>query len=258
MTGFLVFVGAFLLEAMAETVLLKSGKVVDGKILEKTAQEVRVDFFGVPLTFSLDGVDAIDGERGFASVASVAVSGREVLTADAQAYGVSDRQEAFDQDFPQSRFSKDAAFMVQYVLFRRKADEGRKEEALSIMDEIGKIVSRYPEGRLERFTCQKVRQVDPVVVDIPFKYAVPYFRGYLGVKLKDFDAALKWMGFIEKDYKVSEYGKGLFIQQVHGTLIESLMDVGQLEQARTAAQRAVDQFPDSPWMEGWQKLLQQE
>jgi len=95
-------------------------------------------------------------------------------------------------------------------------------------------------------------------VDIPFKYAVPYLRGYLEVKWKDFDAALKSMGFIEKDYKVSEYGKGLFIQQVHGLLIESFMGAGELEQARMAARRAVDQFPDSPWTEGWQKLLQQE
>lgn len=49
--------------AFAETVTLKSGRVVDAEILERTDEYVKVDFKGVGLTFYMDEVKAINGER---------------------------------------------------------------------------------------------------------------------------------------------------------------------------------------------------
>jgi hypothetical protein len=45
----------------AETIVLKSGKTVEGKLIEKTDKYIKIDFQGVPLSYFLDEVDSIDG-----------------------------------------------------------------------------------------------------------------------------------------------------------------------------------------------------
>lgn len=46
----------------AETIILKSGKTIDGKIIERTDKYVKIDFYGVPLTYFLDEIDKVEGE----------------------------------------------------------------------------------------------------------------------------------------------------------------------------------------------------
>ncbi|MFA5373553.1 MAG: tetratricopeptide repeat protein [Candidatus Omnitrophota bacterium] len=46
----------------AETVILKTGEKVEGKILEKGDSYIKVDFFGVPLTYYLIDIESIDGQ----------------------------------------------------------------------------------------------------------------------------------------------------------------------------------------------------
>lgn len=48
--------------SFAETIVLKSGKVVEEKIVERTDEYIKVDLFGVPLTYYLDEIESIDGE----------------------------------------------------------------------------------------------------------------------------------------------------------------------------------------------------
>ena len=49
----------------AETVVLKSGKIIEGKILENTDDYIKIDYFGVPLTYYLDDVESIkEDEQG--------------------------------------------------------------------------------------------------------------------------------------------------------------------------------------------------
>lgn len=49
----------FSVAASAETIVLKSGKTVEGKILEKTDKYIKIDFEGVSLTYSIDEVERI-------------------------------------------------------------------------------------------------------------------------------------------------------------------------------------------------------
>ncbi len=46
----------------AETILLKSGKIVEGKVLEKTDKYVKLDFQGVALTYYSDQIERIDSK----------------------------------------------------------------------------------------------------------------------------------------------------------------------------------------------------
>lgn len=45
----------------AETIVLKSGRTVEGKLIEKTDKYIKIDFQGVPLTYFFDEVESIDG-----------------------------------------------------------------------------------------------------------------------------------------------------------------------------------------------------
>ncbi len=47
----------------AETIVLKSGKKVEGKIIAKTDEYIKIDFQGVPLTYFFDEIESIDGEK---------------------------------------------------------------------------------------------------------------------------------------------------------------------------------------------------
>jgi len=44
----------------AETVVLKSGKTVEGKLIEKTDKYIKIDFQGVPLTYFSDEIESVD------------------------------------------------------------------------------------------------------------------------------------------------------------------------------------------------------
>lgn len=54
---FVLFFAA--MPVFAETVVLKSGRTVEGKILEKTDKYVKIDFEGIALTFYLDEINTI-------------------------------------------------------------------------------------------------------------------------------------------------------------------------------------------------------
>jgi hypothetical protein len=45
----------------AETIILKSGKTIEGKLIEKTDKYIKIDFYGVPLTYYIDEIKSIDG-----------------------------------------------------------------------------------------------------------------------------------------------------------------------------------------------------
>lgn len=46
----------------AETIVLKSGKKMEGKIIEKTNKYLKIDFYGVPLACYFDEIESINGE----------------------------------------------------------------------------------------------------------------------------------------------------------------------------------------------------
>ncbi|MFA5008693.1 MAG: tetratricopeptide repeat protein [Candidatus Omnitrophota bacterium] len=47
----------------AETIVLKSGKTIEGIVTDKTDKYIKVDVFGIPVTYYLDTVESIDGEK---------------------------------------------------------------------------------------------------------------------------------------------------------------------------------------------------
>lgn len=45
----------------AETIVLKSGEAVEGKIIERTDKYIKIDLEGIPATYFLDDIESVDG-----------------------------------------------------------------------------------------------------------------------------------------------------------------------------------------------------
>ncbi len=50
------------ISVFAETIVLKSGKSVEGKLIEKTDKYIKIDFQGIAPTYYLDEIESIDGK----------------------------------------------------------------------------------------------------------------------------------------------------------------------------------------------------
>lgn len=46
----------------AETIVLKSGKTIEGKLLEKTDKAIKIDISGIPITYYYEEIESIDGQ----------------------------------------------------------------------------------------------------------------------------------------------------------------------------------------------------
>ncbi|MCX5699489.1 MAG: tetratricopeptide repeat protein [Candidatus Omnitrophica bacterium] len=57
----LLLVLFFPVSIFAEIIVLKSGKTVEGKFIEKTDKYIKIDFQGVPLIYYIDEIESIDG-----------------------------------------------------------------------------------------------------------------------------------------------------------------------------------------------------
>ena len=62
--------------AFADTVILKSGKTIEGKIVEKTDEYVKIDFMGVVLTYYIDQIEKV------ATKDSLPLSAKEMTDAE--------------------------------------------------------------------------------------------------------------------------------------------------------------------------------
>jgi len=69
----------------AETIVLKSGQTIEGKIIEKTDKYIKIDFEGVPLTYFMDEIDKVEGGNPFSAneekkKGSLVIVGDAILT----------------------------------------------------------------------------------------------------------------------------------------------------------------------------------
>jgi len=60
------------MNAFADTLTLKSGQEIEGRIVERTAESVNMESFGVEVTYLMDEIDKINGEAVTASVQETA------------------------------------------------------------------------------------------------------------------------------------------------------------------------------------------
>jgi hypothetical protein len=49
--------------SFAEKIILKSGEIIEGNVIEKTDEYIKVDFYGLPLTYFMDNIASIGGKE---------------------------------------------------------------------------------------------------------------------------------------------------------------------------------------------------
>ncbi|MDD4955365.1 MAG: hypothetical protein PHP17_04950 [Candidatus Omnitrophica bacterium] len=53
----------YALPVFAEKITLNSGKTVEGKIIERTNDKIKIDVGGIPITYYMDQIESIDGNK---------------------------------------------------------------------------------------------------------------------------------------------------------------------------------------------------
>ncbi|MBF0386131.1 MAG: hypothetical protein HQL27_09735 [Candidatus Omnitrophica bacterium] len=128
--------------ALAETITLKSGKVINGKIVKKSEDEIKVDMgVGVDITYSLDDIKSIDGKE-ISPVMSTddaeqkKVFGQRledvmavVLDQDKSRLDQEHNLETYSREFPNSDFADDADFIMGMMAFTGATLSGKFEFA---------------------------------------------------------------------------------------------------------------------------------
>jgi hypothetical protein len=72
----LLFLSVAIPASYPETIKLKNGKIIKGKIIERAEEYIKVDFDGASLTYYIEDIDSIDDE----SVAYVSKEGKALRT----------------------------------------------------------------------------------------------------------------------------------------------------------------------------------
>ncbi len=260
----------------AEVIHLKTGKVVEGKLINKTAEYVEVEFNGTPIKYYLDEIDMVDGQAASAgspaqgAVPPVVSAGapREYAPADKRdLFGqilsdifqsskeagwtgpllakATDKFTQFSKDNPNSRFAKDAEFMGAYCLFNKALLAGDKEQALLFADEIGKVAARYPDALLEEFTCRTIQGFSSDDIFIPFKFASVYLQGLVSDNSKDNEASVKSFEFIRANFFLSRDIESAFIQDVYQKLMTAYDALKKLDDVQSVRHEVLEKYPDS-------------
>jgi tetratricopeptide (TPR) repeat protein len=102
----------------AEKIILKNGKSVEGKIIEKTSSYIKIDFEGVTLTYFNDEISSIEGEVKDTS-ASVFPKGISVFYKNGLKYAMENKykeaSEAFRKSLEKDKFNYPSADALQII-----------------------------------------------------------------------------------------------------------------------------------------------
>lgn len=78
----LLFVSCLPVSIFAETIVLKSGKTVEGKLIEKTDKYVKIDFQGVPITYFIEEIEKVESDKFSKTAKEVFDKGKENSSSD--------------------------------------------------------------------------------------------------------------------------------------------------------------------------------
>ena len=275
----------------AETIILKSGKKIEGKIIERTEEYLKVDFQGVPLTYYLGEIENVDGEKVvLPSRANNHIQDAISEEQTSQDYRASEQQNIFEErlveslmlnkepelteavkarfdeamtslkkfssEYPKSEFADDAEFFINYILFMGIVERAKKEgytdrlkkDTEIIMEDMETIFKRYPDGTLEEFTLGKMKEVAGITtpeISIPYKYILPYMRGYVACSVTGDDKQIIENFSLIKDKL--EYRDRLE-QLIYLPLAVAYKRQGKIEELKSLAREAIDKFPENKRM----------
>jgi tetratricopeptide (TPR) repeat protein len=139
-----------------ETIILKSGQKVEGKIIEETEKYIKIDFDGVPLTYFLDEVESIDGKP-----ANVSKDLFKPKDFDKIAVSAEKESSEYLEKNPQSA----EAYNKRGVAYRMN---GNQDDAIACFNkaiEIDPNNAQYYQHRGISYSSSAVRKYDQAIAD---------------------------------------------------------------------------------------------
>jgi len=133
-----------------EKIVFKSGKTIEGKIIDKTDESVKVDISGVAVTYYFGDIKTIDGKDVNSSSPDKAAPEPAFLPEKQNAEKTTNALSASEKkDVVISGVSGDARYNRTIHQGNILANQGRYNEAAKLFEEAIKINSGFPEGYVD-------------------------------------------------------------------------------------------------------------
>lgn len=157
---------------LAETIILKSGQKVEGKIIEKTDKYIKIDFQGVSLTYNVDEIASIEKEVVAPLATRETVSGITTGTSDLEKYTTES-----EQCFLNEKYEDTITLLKKIILL--KPEDSDLQIVLGIL--------YYYAGNLEESiaTLQKALSLAPNDPEINLYLSIVYDSKGDGQKAKE-------------------------------------------------------------------------
>lgn len=206
----------------AETIVLKSGKMVEGKLIEKTDKYLKIDFYGVPLTYYLDEIESIDGKP------------IKVVSYDEIVSGTAKESQAFLENSPNSA----EAYNQRGVAYRM---QGNQNDAIICFTKAIEINPQYAEAYLNRglsYASSELKKYDQALSDFnksielnPNDNFFAYLsRGFIYYDKGNYDQVISDLGYViemRSDSADAYYKRGLAYAQ-KGNYDDAISDLNKV------------------------------
>ena len=269
----------------AEIIVLKSGKKVEGKIIEKTDKNIKIDVEGISITYYPEDIVTIDGKSVLFSNQQLApaqnkadigkqnqnndlIDHKDIFEKRLDAFNPDFTEQQieaaanellrFSNEYPNSKFAIDAKYIYKALAFIGAVGLGHKENALAYLKELEDIAASHPNGSLNEFTCKKMQKSFPKFggdICIPYKYFIPFLRAYRGVQSKDYQEAISNLSSIKDKLDYASDNTGTLAYDIYFPLVLSYYKSNELDKAKEVAKEAIAKFPNTQLEQEMQKFL---
>ncbi|MBF0484847.1 MAG: hypothetical protein HQL25_09105 [Candidatus Omnitrophica bacterium] len=270
--GFLVFAFCLMASAVfANTIKLKSGKVVEGTIVEQEGDFVRVDNgSGVKITYYVDEIDTIDGKMILSKkneqptqataiadekdkvafekiidsfIANNTLGGSKdwenLIKKDVQGFG------DFAQKFPSSHFANDAQFLSFYLSVDFVA--GSKEKRMEMLKKVKEFVLSHSDWQLSDWTREKFRAIHYLSAAflMPNNCLGVFIEAQESLQNQDFLKACEKFSFLKDNLDFSKDIDGVLVYEVYGSLSHFYRKLNKSDEADSILKEGLKRFPQN-------------
>jgi len=151
--------------ACADTIVLKTGQVLEANIVERDDKKIKVEFEGIPMDYYLEGIESINGEKLVPQVKAVTTDAKEILKRSREA------ERAFRTSGGESTLELEMPGMMSLVSADSVAIDapGRKMKTTRQMKKmdmaLGKQLSAIARNKIDKLKAQgadkeKIKQLE--------------------------------------------------------------------------------------------------
>ncbi|HOD12781.1 MAG TPA: DUF2059 domain-containing protein [Candidatus Omnitrophota bacterium] len=179
--------------AFADTVYLKSGRVVEGNIIERSDRQIKIDVNGMTLTYYMDEVDRVDSAQG--APASQAVLGQDeriaTMPSQGNIYSALSKEglvlKYMEVTGVKSNMQKTFADIVDAAPEEKKADLRQVLNLDEVLRQLAPVYEQYFSERdlqeliafYESDVGRKLLRTAPLILKDSMDKSLEYFQGKL-------------------------------------------------------------------------------